>query len=177
MKKAPPAARHPRFNRTFTPTVCNATDDRATGLFARQRLQDLHCVGRRHRVRCARGRNACTEFHPSRLWVRASRPAFRSSMAARSCFAWLNRLRGLQGGQACWHQFAHRPASDRRFWQLDGDLEMLQWATLGGDGRRLGLAAGAVWASSCITPMQNANTPMTGSRTLAGSTRRWTLQQ
>jgi len=68
-----------------------------------------------------------------------------------------------QGRQAHRHQTSTSAAArSQRFGNSDGDLEMLQWTTLGTGGARLGLIV--------TIPMRSANMPMTASRHSGSST-------
>ena len=62
-------------------------DAGAARLSARQRLQDLHRVRRRHRVHAAVDREGSTAFRPSRSSARRSRPGSRCATARRCCSA------------------------------------------------------------------------------------------
>ena len=62
-------------------------DARAARLSARQRLQDLHRLGRRHRVHAPVDREGSTAFRPSRSSARRSRRSSRCATASRPCSA------------------------------------------------------------------------------------------
>src|SRR5688572_9376824 len=81
---------------------------------------------------CARGPSASMVSHRSRLSAHPSRRDLKCAMAGRSYSDYPRSTSSTT-----------KPASPiAAFGNSDGDLEMLQWATLAGDGPRLGLGGG-----------------------------------
>ena len=108
-----------------------STDAGTAGLSARQRLQNLHRVGRRHRVHAPLDR-ADIRVTPQQVVGSSIKTRFESRRQAGPVPASGNQLHRRQGWQADRHQLAYRPPSDRAFGNSDGDLEMLQWTTMSG---------------------------------------------
>ena len=131
-------ARHPRFKRPYTELVYQPMLELLTYL-AGERLPDVHRLRRGHRVHAtvdgARLRRAsragCGIEHQDQ--VRNAR------WNARAIPPPTGQLHRRQGGQARRHQRAYWARPIAAFGNSDGDLEMLQWATLAGDRRRFGM--------------------------------------
>ena len=142
-------------------------DAGAARLSARQRLQDLHRLRRRHRVHAAVDREGLR--HSARAGGRLVRrdEVRDAAPTASRCWSRRPKVEFIDDGPG-------KPVGINRFigrrpifafGNSDGDLQMLQW-TAAGSGARF-------WAS-CITPTPSANMPTTASRTSASSTRRST---
>ena len=114
-------------------------DAGAAGLSARQRLQDLHRLRRRHRVHAAVDREDLR--HPAGA---GRRLAIKTKFEMRDGKPVLFRLPEInfiddKAGKPVGinEHIGRRPIA--AFGNSDGDLEMLQWTTLGGSGARFGL--------------------------------------
>ena len=94
-------------------------DARAARLPARQRLQDVHRLGRRRRVPARDGARSSTASRPSRSIGSSIRTKYevRDGRAGDRAAAG-DRLHRRQGRQAGRHPQVHRPAPDRRVRQL-----------------------------------------------------------
>ena len=163
-RQAPPL--QPPLRRTRLPA-----DAGSPGVHAGERVQDLHRVGRRHRVHpslrggalrhSARAGRGLKHRHE----VRAARRQADPVPPAASEF---HRRRSRQARR---HQPADRPPSRSR--RLGTPMAISRCC----NGRPW--RADAAWASWSITPMRSASTPTTGSRRSDTSTRpsklrRWT---
>ena len=108
-------------------------------LSARQRLQDLHRVGRRHRVHAARGPSRSTAFRPSRSSARRSRPGSRCATAGRCCSACRRSISSTtRPASRSASTSTSAAARSRRSATRTATCEMLQWTTMSG-GARFGL--------------------------------------
>ena len=101
-------ARHPKFKRPYTELRLSA-DARTARLPARERLQDLHRLRRRHRVHAAVDGEGLRR--PARAGRRQQhqdevRDARRQAGARAAAGDRLHRRQGRQAGR---HQLAHRP--------------------------------------------------------------------
>ena len=161
------SARHPRFNRPYDRARLPA-DAGAARVSARQRLQDLHRLGRRHRVHARRGRDASTASRPSRWSASSGVTRFEMRADGKPVLVKEPKVEFIDDGPG-------KPVGINRFigrrpifafGNSDGDQQMLQWTAAGGGPR-------ASWAS-CTTPTPTANAPTTASRLSAASTRRST---
>ena len=143
-----------------------SADAGTAGVSARQRLQDLHRLRRRRRVHAALGREGLRHSAGAggrlhRSWS-SSRSARRQARADQDA-----KIEFIDDGPA------NRSASTASSAGVRSSPSATPTATAdaGMDGGRR--AARASSASS-ITPMPCANTPTTGTRRSASSTRRWT---
>ena len=129
------SAQHPRFQ----PPVHRArlpADARAARLSARQRLQDLHRLRRRHRVHAAWTEKVYgippEQVVGSSGVVKVRDGRGRQAGADEGAQGRVRRRRARQAGR---HQPLHRPPPIFAFGNSDGDQQMLQW-TAAGDGAR-----------------------------------------
>ncbi len=133
-------AKHPRFNRPYTELVYQPMLE-LLALSARERLQDLHRVGRRRRVHAAVGRAGLR--HPARAGGRllrrdevpaaaqtASRCCGRKPRSSSSTTARASRSASTASSGGV----RSSPSAIR-----DGDLQMLQWTAAGSGARFMGL--------------------------------------
>ena len=132
-------ARHQRFKRPYTELVYQPMLE-LLGLSARQRLQDLHRLRRRHRVHAAVDREGL--WHSARAGGRLvdQDASSRCATASPTLFRLpqINFIDDKAGKPVGINEhIGRRPIA--AFGNSDGDLEMLQWTTMSGSGARFGL--------------------------------------
>ncbi len=132
------SARDRRFERPYTELVYQPMLELLAYLSG-QRLQDLHRVGRRHRVHAALDR---TDLRSAAAAGRGSsiKTRFEMNDGAPTLFRLpeVNFIDDKAGKPIGINEhIGRRPIA--AFGNSDGDLEMLQWATLGASGARFGL--------------------------------------
>ena len=142
-----------------------SADARTARLSARERLQDLHRLRRRHRVHAPVGGEGL--WHSARAGRRQQqqdevRDARRQARAREAAGGRTSSTTRRASPSASSSYIGRRPIA--AFGNSDGDLQMLQWTTAG--ERR------ALLRSSSTTPTPSASGPTTAHRHIGSSTRR-----
>jgi hypothetical protein len=128
-------AKHPKYRQALHCEMTLSADARSARLSARERVQELHRLRRRHRIHAAVGGTGL--WHPAGTGrsAAASRRSLKCATASRARAPAGIEFQRRQGRQARRHQPAHRPPAHCGVRQFRGDQEMLEYTQAGSGAR------------------------------------------